>query len=674
MVTRDRTDLPVEIRIHGVRDHPDYSSLGGARPVDDDPSDTANDSSHRTRTLRAPALPDHELWLFNWSRTSRSIGGFFWYLALPFTLLNVVGQTGRVKRGTDPVIATAVFVQGIVLSGTVLLWSIAMVETVMGFIEISMSDEGRVAFGVVYACGSVLIVIAVPTLARGWKGLKGRAGARARLCALWTVHAVTVVGLGSWLLSVRPGQIVGWAVDSPWAGVQGWIIRELPFGSVVAPDPVSDPSSPCYLVDDVVACYRAQDVSNGGGLYIDVLSVSIWIGFVVSVALAVLVLLRAVSIRLARRSGEGRRTAASLAAGAFLLVAGWVMLVSFSSATRLGLYWALQTAVQFIPWRDVVTSYSPQPSFTVLPYQTDARDLSLVNGISLNGAVGVAAFALCLLVGGLLLRRPNRPGPGRLMRFIHNVITSLDRLLLPVVMSAGILWIGVSAFGVALNQSLHRRYEPGEQIPPPGPEVVFVSGLIQLFVGLATLVGFFALIFVVSRGRGGKLHETLDIVADVIAFWPPEWHALAGASYRDLVMHGLLATEKRASGRILLAGHSQGSVLAYWFVLHHARNPSRIDLLTCGSPIESLYSVAFPSFFDLSTHRDALTRVRSWSNVWRDTDPIATPLRPDEEEATPGVRNVQSPDPSAEGGPVLGHGDYWTDARQVELSERVLHS
>lgn len=76
----------IEIRVHGVGDQSGYRALG-------DPKGTALNGWVELR--RPPVLPAHPLKLINWWRANRKrTGRIWWYLAFPFTLVNVAGRMG----------------------------------------------------------------------------------------------------------------------------------------------------------------------------------------------------------------------------------------------------------------------------------------------------------------------------------------------------------------------------------------------------------------------------------------------------------------------------------------------------------------------------------------------------------------------------------------------------
>ena len=83
----------VEMRVHGVGGgHEVFRALG--RPVYKETADA------RVRVGSLPRLPKHELKLINWSRPRKISGNLGWYLAYPFTVLNVAGYMGP-ERSED---------------------------------------------------------------------------------------------------------------------------------------------------------------------------------------------------------------------------------------------------------------------------------------------------------------------------------------------------------------------------------------------------------------------------------------------------------------------------------------------------------------------------------------------------------------------------------------------
>jgi pimeloyl-ACP methyl ester carboxylesterase len=142
-----------------------------------------------------------------------------------------------------------------------------------------------------------------------------------------------------------------------------------------------------------------------------------------------------------------------------------------------------------------------------------------------------------------------------------------------------------------------------------------------------------------------------------------------------------MATWTEATGgRLVLSGHSQGSVLAAaaaWQLEPSVRR--RVALLTYGSPLERLYGRWFPAYFGPAALSSLHREVACWRNLYRLTDPIGGPIRLPG-DCGPQVDRAPLRDPLAYGrtaehplpAPILGHGDYQADPAFAEERERLL--
>ncbi|MEV0208785.1 hypothetical protein AB0H97_26705 [Streptomyces sp. NPDC050788] len=229
-----------------------------------------------------------------------------------------------------------------------------------------------------------------------------------------------------------------------------------------------------------------------------------------------------------------------------------------------------------------------------------------------------------------------------------------------------------------------------EEAPAPAAQnaYAFVHGAAQTAQALGSwLIGLGFVLFVTWGRRAYKdasARRTIGILWDVGTFWPRAAHPFAPPCYAERAVPDLtwrMATWTRATGgRLVISGHSQGSVLAAaaaWQLSPSDR--SRVALLTYGSPIERLYGRWFPAHFGpaalTSLHHD----VDCWRNLYRLTDPIGGPVRlPGDQE--PEVDRKPLKDPLAYGrtaqhplpAPILGHSDYQADPAFAEERERLL--
>ncbi|GGV91869.1 hypothetical protein GCM10015535_51380 [Streptomyces gelaticus] len=173
--------------------------------------------------------------------------------------------------------------------------------------------------------------------------------------------------------------------------------------------------------------------------------------------------------------------------------------------------------------------------------------------------------------------------------------------------------------------------------------------------------------------RDASARRTIGILWDVGTFWPRAAHPFAPPCYAERAVPDLASRMSGwtglTRGRLVISGHSQGSVLAasaVWQLPAHTR--SRVALLTYGSPIERLYGRWFPAYFGPGPLHALHRSVHCWRNLWRATDPIGGRVRLDE---GPGPEVDRGPlkDPLVHGRTpehplpeaVLGHSDYQAD-------------
>ncbi|MFJ4315273.1 hypothetical protein ACIP46_08295 [Streptomyces lavendulae] len=190
------------------------------------------------------------------------------------------------------------------------------------------------------------------------------------------------------------------------------------------------------------------------------------------------------------------------------------------------------------------------------------------------------------------------------------------------------------------------------------------------------LIGLGAAAFVAWGRRAYRdpaARRTVGILWDVGTFWPRAAHPFAPPCYAERAVPDLTwrmtGWTARTGGRLVISGHSQGSVLAaaaVWQLPPEVRG--RVGMLTYGSPLARLYGRWFPDFFGpgrlAALHRD----LDCWRNLWRATDPIGGPVETGAAVGEPVDRGPLR-DPLAYGrsprhplpAPILGHGDYQAD-------------
>ncbi|MEU5098234.1 hypothetical protein [Streptomyces sp. NPDC020996] len=221
-----------------------------------------------------------------------------------------------------------------------------------------------------------------------------------------------------------------------------------------------------------------------------------------------------------------------------------------------------------------------------------------------------------------------------------------------------------------------------------GHAPTFVQGAAATSQALGSwLIGFGFILFVTWGRRAYKdasARRTIGILWDVGTFWPRAAHPFAPPCYAERAVPDLtwrMAAWTRATGgRLVLSGHSQGSVLAAaaaWQLGPADRK--RIALLTYGSPLERLYGRWFPAHFGPAALTGLHHEVDCWRNLYRPTDPIGGPVRLPG-DCGPEVDRPPLKDPLAYGrtarhplpAPILGHSDYQADPAFAEERERLL--
>ncbi|MGR8011992.1 hypothetical protein [Streptomyces hypolithicus] len=209
----------------------------------------------------------------------------------------------------------------------------------------------------------------------------------------------------------------------------------------------------------------------------------------------------------------------------------------------------------------------------------------------------------------------------------------------------------------------------------PAPDAIASAAQAAQALG-SWLIGFGFILFVTWGRRAYRdpaARRTIGILWDVGTFWPRASHPFAPPCYAERAVPDLtwrMATwTDRTGGRLVISGHSQGSVLsaaAVWQLPLRTRR--RVALLTYGSPLERLYGRWFPAYFGPGCLDALRGEVHCWRNLWRRTDPIGGPVHVGGGHG-PEVDRAALKDPLAYGrtreqplpAPVLGHSDYRAD-------------
>lgn len=616
----------VEIRVHGIGDHNDWSGLGSPTLIYDG-APLAPD------VAQPPTLPDHTVLLVNWSRTSRKRSGWLWYLALPFTVVNAAGYmvpTGDAgTERTDRQVRTSSVATGLVLTVLGYVWLVAIVETIARRSLLSVTSMRHAGTVIAVAVGVLL------SLGMAWRRRRRSDDARTPF-GVYALNMLAVVAATVATLAVRPAHQ---RINAAWM-----------------PDVFTTygPSATYRQVsgNEVVPTF-AQRVSSGELVsYLDALTTTSVLGILLVVLIAFGVLVRGLVA-----DPKGDRPSAL--ATAMALVSAAVLLISVASALRL----FLDNFVAYLSRKDLLLggdpeAHAPYSARIMLPplntYFANRDDYAM-DLLSILGAIGV----LALLAGSLLVnllpfgagrarwtskrRKKKNPVADRAAAaWRRELVMSLPKTLGPTLAVGFLCWLaGIFIVARVVTEWSLRYWD------------------LAVFIVQATSVA--AVATIIAGRRVDAVRKPLSMLADLLGFWPVASHPLAGASYRSVVVAGISEQlhESTTSARVLV-GHSQGSVLCAWTLAYLPDDDhSSVDLVTCGSPLRSLYALFFPRQFDAAFFERIKCRARNWVNFWRDTDPIATPVTGIADDDIP----INDPDAA---GVLRVHSDYWTAPKQLE--------
>ncbi|MFH8619405.1 hypothetical protein ACH4E8_30645 [Streptomyces sp. NPDC017979] len=267
-----------------------------------------------------------------------------------------------------------------------------------------------------------------------------------------------------------------------------------------------------------------------------------------------------------------------------------------------------------------------------------------------------------------------RPDPVRTRRIAgaraRAGLTDSAPLIVGVLAAATLLLGAAAVYGAWRSDAVPGRAFEGGFADSAAQAVQFLG---------SWLVGFGILLFVTWGRRAYRdpsARRTIGILWDVGTFWPRAAHPFAPPCYAERAVPDLTwrmstwtAQTRARGGRLVISGHSQGSVLAASAVWQlPAETRGRVALLTYGSPLERLYGRWFPAYFGPEALRALRDEVHCWSNLWRPTDPIGGPVRvPSGPRPSPDRTALK--DPVAYGRserhplpePIRGHSDYQAD-------------
>lgn len=224
------------------------------------------------------------------------------------------------------------------------------------------------------------------------------------------------------------------------------------------------------------------------------------------------------------------------------------------------------------------------------------------------------------------------------------------------------------------------------------------------YTGLVLPAMFIGWRVIVGGLRNENTRRQVGILWDVGTFWPRWFHPYAPPTYSDRAVTDfadLIANEARPRHGVLVAGHSQGSVIAAASLLllpqpRTVRDGSvlpvdseawqRIALLTFGSPLGGLYAEFFPAYVNAAALEQLAKLLRNneatqddrdwirWVNFRRVSDAIASaptagtpPLKPRTDSCLTAVDRDAWVDPEQR-----VHSGYWLEKAYKEEADHLV--
>lgn len=593
-----------EVRVHGIGNHGPLSALGSPRMRD---GRVLGRGSTQAAVVQ-PVTGDHSLWFVAWSRSSRSLNSVAWFIGLPFTVCNTAGHM-RSPGWFGAVTAASAVVVGCMLTLGAFLWSVVVVENIYYALRV---PTGHWAIDVPEAC---LVMVTV-----FWIFLLLKRAFR----------------LGFERSELSPGAQALAVLQSLLISVTAWLIwRERPATS----------TDSCWGFDPPPCLVEKHDWAATVG----------WV--TIALTAAVLTVLALVSLIDTKTNWIGGGSFPHLGTGVTLMLAAVLLHVGASGVVLL-VDLVARYADWMNPWR-----WGGERSIPLLR-QYDAGDL-IYRGSDTLAATW--APIVLLLVSAMLawrvVRRVSGSSGELAARMIHRVITRPGRRAYPVCVIAAVVVVGgvlVWTVGRMDAVQLAGISVRGPEGLDQGMSLLTVGGMHVLIVALP-----FALL---SR----DVRSTIAVLSDVVGYWSVVHHPLAAPPYRFDVINNAATQIAELPKPVVIVGHSQGSVLAVDLVRHLSQQEgydrTQHGLITCGSPLASLYSTYFPKYFPTAVRTDTQSRVSEWRNLWRSTDPISTELDLGDDADTETLDGNER----GVGSELRKHGDYWIEEDQVEIVEKFL--
>lgn len=640
----------VEIRIHGVSGTPPDTMLNT------DPVVIGHRLDGKVQ-IYAPVRQDPALRAYRWSSlTSGTALSALWILLLPFMLANLAGfALPRLSRARERVAAMLVRTAGLILT---VIFSLI---TAQGFIDVGAYQYLFFERRVLGATESIALgsLTAMTVLLLIWVRLSTReAGAvestedpvgRYRLSdpGLWRRHLVEdelrLLHLAAAVLAVGWVTIdgldhIGWKVPLPLesvllvvlpiAGFVTFCMASTGRATATAPRTIAYLAAGILIVLVFAAAWSDLDGNLPAELSLHSHPMSITV-----TAYAVMVI-GLLAFNLAQSDRRNAITAPALLtiAGATGASVGAALIqVSATATTGIRPHWIANLAEGYLTGGLVVLAVTLGIGFTLIDPAEASPTARLWKAVRrlrdrLEGVMWAILVTTATLAIGFIGGRFGWWAFG-VPAIIPTVIAAVDLGLATVWLlrlghrRSALLLLGVFLIMLlaASRGILDRAGAFGWSFSGYTATATSVTILIPLVVIGAKVFG---------SVRNSDQRRGLAVLWDVGSFFPPWHHPFAPPAYGAMAVKDLaefIDLKSQSDDGVIVAAHSQGSVLAVAAMALHDRLPEDIALLTFGSPVGSLYRRFFPNLFD-DLHSLSTALGPRWINLYRNSDPIGGPI------------------------------------------------
>ncbi|WNM40277.1 hypothetical protein RMN56_02615 [Micromonospora halotolerans] len=193
-----------------------------------------------------------------------------------------------------------------------------------------------------------------------------------------------------------------------------------------------------------------------------------------------------------------------------------------------------------------------------------------------------------------------------------------------VMSSLGLATIAFDVIGIGPTQLV------GRLTAEPEHATLLTAYVTDGGVWLISLLVIGLMILAFRSYRSAQTRRTVAALWDLGDFWPRTVHPFAPPCYAARAVPELAkrVSALGAHGKVVISGHSHGSVLAAATILQLPPDVlRRVALLTHGSPLSRLYTRLYPAYLGPRTLCALGDRLDwRWRNLWRDTDPVGGPI------------------------------------------------